>query len=927
MTRRFAPIVLEWLLVATGSMLVMALVYPDLLVTAQVRFTAGHDSMIPYQSAWVQAGYLLRGGMQLWNRFDQVNHAYLHLSTGFQGLTPIVEGWLFSLFGGGLARPGEAFQHFHPVAFNVLATLFRTAGGLALLGLYPVPRWARVLALLLANTLLATQAYDGMMAGFLYSLTPLVLYLLILFFRRVSPATLLWAVLGLGFAFAQMPLVAVGYFYLPIHLFAVCCLLAFGWWAFRARRVGEARPAVAAPALRGPAGLALALGCGAFAVILAMDLDYLGLLKSTFYLTGSGLGGTHGRFDQLFSPFAYLAGRYNGPDLAPLASEVLDFTVNRWWLSWQLIGAASLGLSLIGLTHGRHRERWLYAAAFGLTILSQLPRQELAGLPAHLVIAFTDPFAFLIRSSQMSTMLIGYFLIVPTGLGLATLWRRAQETEVSRKGWLADAVATAVLLAGAVFAATALPTAAAIESAAVFAGLTLCLLAPRIGPLRVGVRPRALAVALPLAAVAADLWGYSLYLERVPYTGDRIQPRSFEGLEASDGRQINPVVIDYQNPATLAFPRHVRVAPYPVTPSTDPGFFVIDYAVYFVDQCYIGAYFDTVFLNREFKHPNLYELRHRSYAAASEKIVGEADWRDREQKALYPLLKADDRALFFAPVAVAADKVGPAELVAADAGRWAVSLEDPAGGKVPSVQEALPAAAPVLPPQPEEQRDFDLTVGDAVARRPRAPGLATAGGFVEYDFPLPKGFPAYMATNLFTADRDSIRLWLDGQELAPAQGYLIRPFTFDVRNVATDRLVVALPADQPPGSRLLLSVTIDGLLKDVRPNRNDVTGLEVQAPADGWLVWRAPYDDGWQATLDGEPVPVYIADRTAMAVRVPAGRHKVVFAYRSAASDAWTRRLVEAHLFASPLLGLLMIALCLWGTSAGFGWSNREERR
>ncbi|SNR77666.1 hypothetical protein SAMN06265365_114139, partial [Tistlia consotensis] len=728
--RRWTAVILEWLLVAAVSMLVMALVYPDLLAFHRIRFTAGHDLEIPYQSAWVHAGYFLRGGVQLWSRMDQVNHAYFHLTTGFQGLTPIVEGWVFSLFAQGLARPGETFQAFHPLFFFGLATLFRTAGGLALLGLYPVPRWARVLTLLLANSVLAAQTYNGLLAGFLYSLAPLVLYFLTLLFRRFSLAALLWAILALGLAFAQIPLIAVGYFYMPIHFFVFASAAAAGWWAFQARRGRPAgEPAPATPwTLR--QGLALAAGLGALTLVVAMDLDYLHLFKTTFYVANSGLAGTSGRFNDLFDPLGFITKGIHGPELSLLPTFALDFTENRWWFSWQWIGAASLGLALIGLTHGRHRERWIHGGAFLLTILAMQPAiLRSPGLPAHLITGFTNPFGFLIANPHMSMLLMAYFLIVPIGLGLTALRRRA-EAGAAEEGRWADAIATTVLLAGAVYALVALPLASALESAAVFAALAACLLASRLALLRRGRRLRALAVALPLAAIAADLWGYSVYLAKVPYTGDRIQPRSFKGLEADDGREINPVVIDYQNPATLTFPRHVRVAPDPVAPTSDPAF-PTDFAVYFIRQIYMGAYFNTVFLSRHFNPPNIYELRQIRYADASDKVKGE-DSRSPDEKALYPLLKADDRALFFAPVGVRADKVGPAALLAAGAGRWAVSLADPDGDQVDEAREALPDAPPALPPQEAERRDFDLTLADAVAQRRREPALATAGGFVEY---------------------------------------------------------------------------------------------------------------------------------------------------------------------------------------------------
>ena len=79
---------------------------------------------------------------------------------------------MFALIAGAFDRPGEAFQTFHVIVFYSLTTLFRTAGALALLSLYPVPRWARVLTLVLTNTILAAQTYNGVLTAFLFSLAP-----------------------------------------------------------------------------------------------------------------------------------------------------------------------------------------------------------------------------------------------------------------------------------------------------------------------------------------------------------------------------------------------------------------------------------------------------------------------------------------------------------------------------------------------------------------------------------------------------------------------------------------------------------------------------------------------------------------------------------------------------------------------------------
>ncbi len=60
----------------------------------------------------------------------------------------------------------------------------------------------------------------------------------------------------------------------------------------------------------------------------------------------------------------------------------------------------------------------------------------------------------------------------------------------------------------------------------------------------------------------------------------------------------------------------------------------------------------------------------------------------------------------------------------------------------------------------------------------------------------------------------------------------------------------------------------------------DYVKIEVQTPTDGLLVLTDTYAPGWQALLDGHPVPIYVADHAFRAVVVPAGAHAVEFTYR-----------------------------------------------
>jgi len=115
---------------------------------------------------------------------------------------------------------------------------------------------------------------------------------------------------------------------------------------------------------------------------------------------------------------------------------------------------------------------------------------------------------------------------------------------------------------------------------------------------------------------------------------------------------------------------------------------------------------------------------------------------------------------------------------------------------------------------------------------------------------------------------------------------------------------VVLPTKQRP---LEPQAGFSGAARIVR-RLADRVELDVVATAEGYLVLVEAFDAGWSATVDGRPTEVLRANVLFRGVRVPPGRHSVVFEYRPP----------------SVILGLLLSALGL-ALGLAFWLRNRSS--
>jgi hypothetical protein len=177
-------------------------------------------------------------------------------------------------------------------------------------------------------------------------------------------------------------------------------------------------------------------------------------------------------------------------------------------------------------------------------------------------------------------------------------------------------------------------------------------------------------------------------------------------------------------------------------------------------------------------------------------------------------------------------------------------------GRFEALLEALQRAAP-------SKRSEILDLMD-VGWEARADPTAASG--VQYT--LREG--AHRARLVTTAQ------WVEGPE--EALGALLGAGHDPTRTVLLEG--TPDPRNGEPGS--------SGEIQIVDPEDPGRVELLVEAPGGGWAVLHDAWYPGWRATLDGQAVPIHVADGIFRAVWIPAGHHTLVFSYapRSFAAGA-----------------------------------------
>ena len=858
------------------NFLLMAWLYPEVFVRFDSRLVQGFDTVVSMQSAFWMTGQWYQGGVQLFDRFDALSSTYTHLTTGVYNIfnTMIAAGfWVLSLFSD---EPGKLFHHWFLFAFQGIGVILRTCGAYALGYYLSKSRFAALITSVYVNLFCALVFIHmgGLMINHLFSLLPLLLFCYAYYWDTRKSDAIVAIFLLTVLAISMAPLYALGYFYQTVHLY----VLEMCWmWIFIDRCK---RPLW----VKGNITMVKFLWIMLLSVIVLLPVLFFAKdLGASFQVDGSGLGGTHGRFNRIFNPIAMMhdTARYYVPP-KEIFWHALDFTQNAWMLNGPFLGVGVMILGLMGLILGKHQfKHAFWIASLTMLFLNVNPIEHPLLSWAHWIDGLTNPFCFLVRSFHFAMLAWLMSWGIPVSLGLKACADLVQGKVGGLYGKRLKVVKGILIMAlMASLLITVVPVKVYVIAMLLIAIFFLFLFdSPLITQKRI-----ALGIVFFVLFLGIDLFVLKKYINTKSndmnwayWDGLSVKPRVFGPMY-----ETTPKILDYQNPKILPFRFYYRGDPNLIFPllSEHGGIF--------------GVFYHYVALPERIKREACIYVPRWS-------IFRNAD----KDAPMLEYLHRDERMMYMAYDGVVADQVNYNKVLDAGKDRSIVLVGEGFEDKVKDPR--MLTESPLDHPQfTQMQYKFDL--GDASKKK------AANGELMQWR--LPKDFPKYLATDVFTLDQQMLRLNINGFDYVPAQGALVIPGTFDVNNIRDGYLTAYVPSDLSNQTTIKATLTSfhPAEILDVWKNTQDQVGLTYNATHAGWWVMHMPYDPKWQLFVNGVKMPLARIDRYFIGTPLGAGEHQILLTY-------WPQ---------SPLRVLIPLsivcAFILFYYLVYFVWTRYEQR-
>jgi len=819
-----------WLCLA--SLLGCALIFPDTFLLGKSSFFTWSDYLVDYQATFVLSGFFYQGGVQLWDFFGQLPHVFFWVTHGMFRLPDVLTAIVYVLLS---PFADNSAQFFNQVfAFVYIGTLLciRTIGIYLLLKRLINDQWILRAASVIFALLFCPPAF--VLGTFYQSFYPLLMYFILSFFLTWRLRYLGMASLFMLLSFSQ-GIIHTCYMYLGINMFIVSCFI----YSVCTQRsiLDRCRKYLTRNSKPLFAGFAVLLG---LAVVLLGPYVYMQL----FWLKDVAFGAEHSRLTGMWSPAHYFHSLML--DTSPpqdFFRRMLDFTLMSGRSFF--LGYLMFFFSGIALTMSKDRRKWIFIVAILLVWSLNFPRDTFSiGLIGHWINVLTNPLKVMVRSYQTSiNSIIGYLLMPLAVMGMGVLKDIGGGVKVPTKRLCWFSVFLVIFAVnGCAYQAETVKT--YFLTALAFSLIAMALLIYAQGNKTALRSAKFIFMALILTDMSLSAW----QMKQIIGQDFGLRPHFVEDLPSGAGE----VALDFRNP---------KIAP-----------FVGQSDIYPVDgQTYLWTLRDmslnyNSLINREtaFTPIDNYSPRHISFQ----------EWP--HDPLMRDYVAQNEHLFFFTRYAVQKGAGVFDGIIRRRLAQDVMMVE----AQEPSVRPTIPVQ--IIPKPHADDQWFSITrvIDDTW------PNWVYKNDLAIWDFPVQGSIPDYFATNIFVHDR-WVRFFIvtaDQKlvELAPAQGQLLRPMTFDAQNIKEGKIFVALPANMSfvgfKGMLLLKEQDASGITS-VWLHHSDSTGINFQAPADGWLGIQYPYDPKWRIDVDGKPVRFYRANKSFIGLPIAQGEHKVLIRY------------------------------------------------
>ncbi len=867
----------------------MAFLIPYVLITHQISFITSLDTATHYIGGFTLLSNLYHGGIQLWNPYDQMPLAFHHLTGTIYNFGNITTALAYVVLSPYVSFPGELFHAIFSVTFFVCALFIRVAGIYLLLSRFCPSRAVLFFATVYGAVVLQPDLLAGFGVAELYSFFPLLTHFILNFFERFRLKDFLLSLGVMAIAIFDFNLTALEYFYQGIHFLILVCMvwaIAKNWKNHRRLFPAGGIFAQWLKAEFNPRNLYKIAFVLFFCAVLLLPNIYMLLANYQDY----DVAHETSRMKNPLSIKAYFSRAFEVAPQKEFLWRMVDFYNNRWDSSWLFLGFVLIFLVLSGIILSLEDRKYIFMAVAILFWMLNHPRQMISwGSLAHWINALTNPLKFLPRSSGMTGVFLLSFVLLPLATmgmqSLYDLWVRKSTppAKTLRLALLALSLTGLVVLN---FSKVSHPAQWYLlgESAVIF--LIIRFLWSPLSPTPNGHVVKGLGIGLFLALMIPEILAMRFYIANC-WDNNVVSPRLVKGLE-----KRGFIGVDYQNPEIL--PRRDYYNNFLVQ---SPGGAIRNAFLVKTPLNMPGLFYRYTNLRKQFGPPENHFPRHRMFSElASDRSLQEYVLRDT---VMY----------FFTDQAVASGEGVLEEILKEHRERGVVMAE----GIFPNESTTLGGLTENR--EPLKKRQVFLTKVDLPLE---ASKISIRDKLVYYAFELPEDFPDHLSTGIFSIDQLLFQVHMGQRALKPVQGQFVRPGTFDLQNVSTRQLIVAVSLDdipQDPGFTFYYLPGGSANLGKIWKNQPDNFGFDYTAPQDGWLVLHFPYDKKWQATLDGQGVPIHRVNKIFMGLALKQGEHKILLRY-------WPGTLLR------PLIGLSLV-LFVGGIFLvmGVGWHEENLRR